>query len=98
MSVKILSNGEEDGKIVSTVSKIKEDADSKKIIKKDGYYCVPVGRFNKWHSESRFKRYTNTEFREALIIHDYATTNNGRNDYNVTGIGKTIRLKVPNEK
>ena len=168
VSVKIFSNGVEDGKIVSTVSKIKEDIyklgeyglflpapysdelaqiiidiyfdlkpierffiennvsetairafyemcislveeyfdsneqskdnEFKKIILKDGYYCVPVARFNKWYSESRFKRYSNTELREALIIHNYATANNGRNDYNVTGLGKTIGLKVPNEK
>lgn len=158
VSVKILDkNNEDDGKIVSTTSKIKEDVykleeygmyltapycdelakiikdiyfdlepqereyiennvservvkefykicmenivehnntSNDKIIIKDNYYCVKVAIFKNWYLNSSFKRYSNTDLREALIIYGYAKGNKGRNDVTVAGIGKVICLKV----
>ena len=72
-----------------------EKAEEKdKIIIKEGYYCVKVSIFNNWYLNSSFKRYSNTDLREALIIYDYARGNKGRNDVTVAGIGKAICLKV----
>lgn len=59
-----------------------------------GYYNIPVATFKEWYENSNFKRFTLTSIKEALIIHQYAKANKGRNDYTVSGIGKVVRLNV----
>lgn len=64
------------------------------FIEDKGYYNIPVATFKEWYENSNFKRFTLTSIKEALIIHQYAKGNKGRNDYTVANIGKVVRLHV----
>lgn len=58
----------------------------------DYYYNIPVKIFRKWYESSAFRRFSLTSIKEALIIHNYARSNKGRNEYTLANVGKVVSL------
>lgn len=73
----------------------KQETDVKKRVSVSNnhrYYYVPVLLFDSWIHNSKYKKLTNLQIKEALIQYGYIRGNGGRNECTVNGIGKTIRF------
>ena len=62
------------------------------IVDDDYYYNIPVKVFKQWYESSAFRRFSLTNIKEAFIIHSYARSNKGRNEYTLANVGKVVSL------
>lgn len=78
------------------ISELYEMSDARKvednITEDEYYYNIPVKIFKQWYEGSAFRRFSLTSIKEAFIIHGYARSNKGRNEYTLAKIGKVVSL------